>query len=378
MGTEMIAKVKLLKTIGKYYDYAAKGNGLDWHKNTFVLAPNAYGKSTLVNVLRSLRENDPKLIRARKTLGAAAAPEAVIVVDGANHVFNGTRWDKPFPAIQIFDAPFIHANILAHIGHEHKKNIHKIIIGAEGVRLAEELAALKTREKAKSQEVTNLVGQFNRGGFTSSMDAFLAIAPAEEAAVGGRIQKLEQEIKSKESEAVVQALGFPRQAVPPSFDLTTAKTLAGKKLAAAHEAAEKKVLAHIDRNFKDSSQARLFIRQGLDQIQADCPLCGQDLKSAADLLDAYREFFDEAFRTYQQNVAGQIASLAKWNLDNDLTALASTHNANLATVRQWEPYRGPLTLPDLAETVDQCRANCAAHKEAVRAELEKKQTAKLD
>jgi len=371
----VIAKCQRIRSVGKFYSYAAKGEGLDWHKNTFVFAPNAYGKSTLVNVLRSLRDNDPKLIRARKTLGAVAAPEAVIVVDGANHVFNGTRWDKPFPTIQIFDAPFIHANILAHeIGHEHKKNIHKIIIGAAGIRLADELASLKTREKAKSQEVTNLVGQFNRGGFTLSMDAFLAIAPEEEAAVGGRIEKLEQEIKSKESEAVVQALGFSRQVVPPSFDLTTAKTLAGKKLAAAHEAAEKKVLAHIDRNFKDKTQARQFIRQGMDQIQADCPLCGQDLKNATDLLKAYREFFDEAFRAYQQGVAGQIASLAKWNLDNDLTALASTHNANLATVRQWEPYLGSLTLPDLAETVDKCRANCAALKDAVRAELEKKQT----
>lgn len=370
----MITKAKRLKKIGKFYDFSCSANDLDWHKNTFVFAPNAYGKSTLVNVLRSLRENDPKLIRARKTLGAVAAPEAVLVVDGANHVFNDTRWDKPFPAIQIFDAPFIHANILAHeIGHEHKKNIHKIIIGVAGIKLAEELASLKTREKATSQEVTTLVGQFNRGGFTLSMDAFLAIAPAEEAAVVCRIQKLEQEIKSKESEAVVQALEFPRQVAPPSHDLTTAKTLAGEKLVAAHEAAEKKVLDHIDLNFKDKTQARQFILQGMEQIQADCPLCGQDLKNATDLLKAYREFFDEASRTYQQSIAGQISSLTKWNLDNDLTALASTHNANLATVHQWEPYLGSLTLTDLAETVDKCRANCAALKDAVRAELEKKQ-----
>jgi len=371
----MITKCKRLKNIGKFYDYSGQANVLDWHKNTFVFAPNAYGKSTLVNVLRALRDNNPKLIRARKTLGAVAAPEAVIVVDGENHVFNDTRWNKPCPTIQIFDTSFIHENILAHeIGHEHKKNIHRIIIGAAGIKLVEELASLKTKEKAESQKVTDLVRQFNRGGFTLSMDAFLAIAPAEETTVNGRIQKLEQDIKSKETEAVVQKLVFPRQIVPPSYDLTTAKTLAEKKLAAAHEVAEKKVLAHIDRNFKDKTQARRFIRQGMDQIQADCPLCGQDLKNATDLLKAYREFFDEAFRAYQQGVAGQIASLAKWNLDNDLTALASTHNANLATVRQWEPYLGSSTLPDLAETVDKCRASCAALKDAVRAELEKKQT----
>lgn len=308
-------------------------------------------------------------------MGEDAESEAVIIVDSGNRVFNGTGWNNSFPTIQIFDAPFIHDNVLTHeIGHEHKRNIHKIIIGAEGVKLAEQLAALKTGEKTKNQEVKGLVDQFSRGGFTSSLDAFLGIAPEEEAVVGGRIQKIEQELKSKESETVVQSLGLPRRVTPPSYDLTTAKALAGKKLAAVHEAAEAKVLAHINRNFKDKLQARQFIRQGLDQIQADCPLCGQDLKHAADLLAAYREHFDDAFRTYQQSVAGQIASLEKWNLDNDLTALESIHNGNVATVRQWEPYLGPLPLRDLAKIVKQCGVNCATFKRAVQAELEKKQT----
>ncbi len=49
----MITKIKLLRKIGKFYDFSSSANALDWQKNTFVFAPNAYGKSTLVNVLRS-------------------------------------------------------------------------------------------------------------------------------------------------------------------------------------------------------------------------------------------------------------------------------------------------------------------------------------
>jgi len=369
----MITKVKRLKNIGKFYDFSAQANTLDWHKNTFVFSPNAYGKTTLVNVLRSLRDNDPKLIRARKTLGATANPESVIVIDGANHVFNGAKWDRHHPAIPIFDAPFIHANILAHeIGHEHKKNIHRIIIGAQGVNLSEELAALKTNEKAKSQEVENLVRQFKGGVFSFLMDAFLAIPATEEAAVGARIQKLEQDIKAKESEAVVQVLGAPKQMAAPSFDLSTARTLSAKKLA-AHEGAEKQVIAHIDHNFKDKTQAKQFIRQGFDLMHADCPFCGQDLKNATDLLNAYRDFFDEAFRAYQQGLSQQVAALEKWNLDNVLTTLVSTHNANLATVRQWDPYLGAIGLPDITATVEKCRAGLAELKDKVQSELEKKQ-----
>ena len=287
----MINKVKRLKTIGKFYDFSEQSNALDWRTNTFVFAPNAYGKSTLVCVLRSLRDNDSKMICARKTLGAVVAPEATIVIDRTNYVFNGTRWEKPFSSIQIFDAPFIHANIVTHeIGHEHKKNIHRIIIGERGIKLAEEFAALKAKEKTKSQEVATLAGQFYQGGLTYSLDAFLAIPPEEESAVGPRIQKLEQDIKSKQSETIIRGLSFPRQLTVPSFDPSSAKVLAGKRLAAVHETAEKRVLAHIDKNFKDKTKARQFIRQGLDLIQEDCPLCGQNLDSADNLLKATERF----------------------------------------------------------------------------------------
>lgn len=371
----MITKVKRLKTIGKFYDFSAQANALDWYRNTFVFAPNAYGKTTLVTVLRSLRDNDPNLIRARKTLGAATEPEALIVIDSANHLFNGTRWDRPYPAIQIFDAPFIHANILTHeIGHEHKKNIHKIIIGSEGVKLADELSNLKAKEKAKSQEVVNLVNQFNRGGFiTLSLDAFLALHPGEEAAVGRRIQQLEQDIKSKQSEGVVQGLGFPITIEAPAFDSSGVKAIVAIKLTAAHETAEKLVLEHIDSNFKDKVHAKQFIRLGLDQTQANCPFCGQNLKNATDLLKAYREFFDDAFRSYQQSVAQQLALLSGWNVDNVLTALVSAHNSNLATLRQWEPYLGRIVLSDVVATVDSCRARLVVLKGKAQSELEKKQ-----
>ena len=370
----MITKAKRLKNIGKFYDFSSSANDLDWNKNTFVFAPNAYGKTTFVSVLRSLRDNDPKLIRSRKTLGAIENPEAVISISGVNHVFNGAQWDKPCSDIQVFDAPFSQSNILTHeIGHEHKKSIHRIIIGEQGKKLAEELAALKTKEKGKSQEVTSLVGQFNRGHFTLSMDVILSIPAGEEAVVEERIQKLEQDIKSKESEEAVLKLGRPHPIAAPSFDLSDTKALASQKLIAVHEAAEREVLAHIDRNFKDKSQARQFIRQGLEVMQKDCPFCGQEINNAGDLLKAYREFFDETFRAYQQTVVQQLTSLENWNLDNDLTALISLHNANLATVRQWEKYLGDIALSDFGATVDRFRPALAASKRSVKSEMERKQ-----
>lgn len=371
----MITKVKRLKSVGKFYDFAGKGDGLDWHRNTFIFAPNAYGKSTLVNVLRSLCENDPNVLRARRTLGHTAGPEAVLIIDGQNYVFNSAKWDKSCPTIQIFDAPYIHDNILSHeIEHEHRKKHHKIIIGAQGVQIASELTSLKLEEKGKRQEVDILTRRFKDQGFVHhTLETFLAILPAEEVTVPGRIQQLEQDIKSKESETIVRGLGFVTPLSSLNFDLSATKALAGRKLAAVHEAAEKRVLDHIDRNVKVKGLAKDFIRRGLELLQADCPFCGQDLKDAADLLRAYQEFFDDAFRAYQRELKEKAETLANWNLDNNLTALVSSHNANTATLRQWEAFISAQALPDTAAVVDAARSKLGDMKARVQAELEKKQ-----
>lgn len=371
----MISKIKHLKNIGKFYDFSAKGSGLEWHKNTFLFAPNAYGKSTLVNVCRSLRENDPKLIQARKTLGSVGSPEAVLIVDGTNCVFNGTTWDKVCSEIQIFDIPFVHANILTdEIEHEHRKNMHKIIIGSAGVELVKELSTFKTQEKNKRQQFENLRSEFNKAGFVHhTLDSFLAIPATEETAVPPRITDLEKGIKSKETESHVRTLGFPVPITAPAFDLSVTKMLAAKKLAAAHEVAEKRVLAHIDKNIADKSRARQFIRSGLDLVQTDCPFCGQDLQTAAILLDAYHEFFDESFRTHQAKLSQATSQLDKWNIDNELTSLISSHNANSATIRQWDPYIGAEILPDASIFVEEARKKLTASKAKVMDKLDRKQ-----
>lgn len=371
----MIQKLKLLKSTGKFYDFNAKGNGLDWHKNTFLFAPNAYGKSTLVNVFRSLRDNAPQIMRARKTVNATTTQEAVVIVDGANHVFNGTKWDNPCPVLHIFDTTFINTNILAQeIEHAHRKSIHLLIIGAQGGKLAQELATLKNREKERRKQFDDLATKIKPPFFVHiQLDAFLNLPASEEADVIPRIQKLEQDIKSKESEGQVRKLGNPSTVSAPSFDLATLKTTVTQKIAAVHEDAEKRVLSHIAKNFKDNAQAKDFIRRGLDTKQADCPFCGQDLKNAADLISAYQQYFDDAFRVYQQKLAEQFKSLTNWNLDNKLTELVSSYNANNTVVKQWESFIDKIVMLDLASIVQDCRTKLAELKTEVQTELENKQ-----
>jgi wobble nucleotide-excising tRNase len=116
--------------------------------------------------------------------------------------------------------------------------------------------------------------------------------------------------------------------------------------------------------------AKEFIRRGLELVKADCPFCGQDLNNAAELLKAYQEFFDDTFRTYQKELEEKAESLSSWNLENALTSLASAHHANTGLLRQWEPFVGAETLPDVAAIVDAARSKLSNLKAKVHAERE--------
>lgn len=370
----MITKMRQLKNIGKFFDCSAKDTCLDWHKNTFILASNAYGKSTLVHVLRSLQSNDSNLIRARKTLGSTTSSAAVVIIDGENYVFDGTQWNKSHSDIQVFDTSYIHDNILTNeICLDHKKNIYKIIIGEQGIKLAAEIAELKEKEGVQKDVKEALAKQFNDAKLDLPIEDFVALLPEEEAASQLRVKQLEADLKSKETEGIVSKLGYPEKVKLEIPDIPKVKLTANETLATAHEQAEKLVSAHIGKNIKEAAQAKQFIQQGLAQVQSDCPFCGQNLENAASLLQAYRNFFDEAFAAFQKRIALELAEINRWNIDNDLTKLLATYRENMSLTKAWAPFISVDALPPLGTTLEECRSRLLELKALAVLELEKKQ-----
>ena len=206
----------------------------------------------------------PELSGRGKTVNSSTSPEAVIIIDGVNYVFNGIKWDKHCPALQIFDTLFIHANIFAHeIEHEHRKNIHRIIIGSQGVKLAQELSSLKSREKDQRKQLDSLITQFRTAGFQHTLDAFLSIHTQEELAVTERIKKLGAGYRDKEIRSTRSGHSVARRSLPPQPSTCPHwRAIAIRKIAAIHEDAEKRVLAHINKNIRDKANAKEFIQQG--------------------------------------------------------------------------------------------------------------------
>jgi wobble nucleotide-excising tRNase len=66
----MIRKILSISNIGHFIDYKVKGskewNG-EFHKINIIYAENATGKTTLATILKSLAQNDLKLLNFKKT-----------------------------------------------------------------------------------------------------------------------------------------------------------------------------------------------------------------------------------------------------------------------------------------------------------------------
>src|SRR3989338_2351347 len=163
----MIEKFISIKNIGRFRDCASHGD-VTFRRLTLLFAENGRGKTTLCAILRSLKTGQHEFIFARKTLGANSPASVQIRLDGNTVSFSNSAWNSTYPDIVIFDSVFIHDNVYAgdYIDHDHKKNLYRVIVGMQGVQLANQIEDLdgkirkantdiNTKKEAVSRTVPN-------------------------------------------------------------------------------------------------------------------------------------------------------------------------------------------------------------------------------
>ena len=146
----MLRKFISIKNVGRFLSSAGVGNP-QLSRHVLIFGANGFSKTTLCAILRSLQSGDATGITGRKTLGADAEPLVDILADGGNALFQVGTWSRTIPEIAVFDGTFVAENV--HSGDvveiDHKRNLYRVIIGREGVALAqdEERLALEIRDK---------------------------------------------------------------------------------------------------------------------------------------------------------------------------------------------------------------------------------------
>lgn len=151
----MLKKIISIKNVGRFRNSAAAGNP-QLGKYTFILGANGFGKTTICSVLRSLDTDDASLVIGRKTLGATGNRTIELLLEGGPTSFDGAAWTASAEKLAIFDGTFITQNVYSGeaVDIDQKRNLYRVIIGEDGVSLAEEDARLATESRAKTGEIS--------------------------------------------------------------------------------------------------------------------------------------------------------------------------------------------------------------------------------
>src|SRR5205823_5173284 len=150
----MIQRIISIKNVGRFKNCTAAGD-VTFRRYTLIFAENARGKTTLCAILRSLLTNTPAFVIGRATLGAIEPPEIQLLTGNGTISFRNAAWSAALSDIAVFDGTYISENVFAgDIVHaDHRRNLYRVIIGAQGVALAGRVNDLDEQVRNKNVEI---------------------------------------------------------------------------------------------------------------------------------------------------------------------------------------------------------------------------------
>lgn len=261
--------------------------------------------------------------------------------------FRDGAWSASFPDIAIFDGTYISDNVFAGdvVDTEHRRNLYRVIIGAQGVRLAGRLDALDNQIKTKNNEIRDGRTHMQRHVPTGMpVEAFIALPKV--AAIDEKIAAKEQELQAVQRAAQLQQRAGLAAVAAPVFLAAFAEVLA-KTLENVAAGAEQRVADHLARH-RMQARGETWLREGLPYVvDESCPFCGRTL-AGVDLIQAYRGFFSTEYHALRNEVTNLSEQVDGALAERVSAAIEQTLLQNTNSVEFWRQYCD-LTPPVLPE-----------------------------
>lgn len=336
----MIKQINSINNVGVFREFP-NGGSIQFEKLTFIYGLNTKGKTTLTDILSSLKENEPTLITSRKSIPTVNSNQSVRIsvrIHNATNqlpcTFSNNSWTQlnSNDDLHIFGSDFIHKNLFTglSIERQNKENFTRFVLGQQGVQLATQIAEDKRTLRQKRGALTIILPAYLRGKEEAEYSPFLSTDPASINLEGTKQQlaDLEQRLRQEQ-----QRLERPREILSiedvSQFNVSTTSVqelvgqttvLLEREFNEISSAAIAKLQEHIENNFELTENAEQWIKEGLDTRKLDsenCSFCGQSLETAADLINAYHSYFNEAYRNYISDISNTIESLRRqWRVLN--------------------------------------------------------------
>ena len=334
-----IKRVKEIINVGIYKKFI-NGGDKEFKKLTLIYGLNTYGKTTLIDIFQSLKDNKSSLINNRKTIPNVNEDQKIILSVSEENgkeekiSFQNSMWNKSnfSDKIEIFGENFIDINVFTHsiIERDNKENFTDFILGQLGVNKAKKIEEKKIRLRKNNSDLKNVVPLFVKGKPTKEIDDFINYSVEEFDFEDIKKQLIEKETELQEEE---KRLSNPQKIIdmPQPNELEIKKIdildnikkinfVLGKDYSNIKDETLKKLNEHINTNFLDSNNAEQWIRKGLKYTKDDnCPYCGQNLQNAKDLIDVYDKFFDKSYNEFINTISSaledNIANVEKMHFD---------------------------------------------------------------
>jgi wobble nucleotide-excising tRNase len=371
--TLFLKKITSIKNVGKFKSGGVSGG--EYAKYTLFYGGNGRGKTTLCAVLRSLRDNKPVEITRRQTFGSQLAPEVQMLLDSGPIKFNAGAWNNTHSDIHIFDQHFIRENVHAgvEIALDQRRNFYRVVVGADGVRLANELdeldakatsvqTTIKTDEKALLQHVP--------AGMT--LEKFLNLS--ENSKIDEEIAQANLTLKAIDSaDKIAKRSGL---IVPDLPDFPSGfETILAKSLDDVSNEAAKLVEGQVQRHeFHEDGEA--WLAKGTAHIRDEkCPFCSLSV-AGNQLVAAYRGYFSEAYAAHKAALTEFSYTLDKCIGETAALQLHSCFKEAATEAEFWGDYCDHgYTSP---ATIDEIIASSAALHTAARKLIDQKINAPLE
>ena len=332
----MLKKIVAIKNVGRFRNSAAPGNP-QLSKHTLILGANGYGKTTFCAILRSLQTGDASHVLGRRTLGTTEAPTVELLLDAAPSRFNGTAWSAVHPAIAIFDGMFVAENV--HSGEvveiDHKRNLYRVIIGEDGVRLAEEDAKLAADSRTKTGEISTAAKAIQPHVPPGmKLEAFVSLTAT--ADIDAQVAEQERTVA-----AIRQAGAIKDRAVLSEFALPILPegfaALLLRTIDDIAQDAERRLAEHLAAHGMAADGGN-WIAEGVNHAGNDtCPFCGQDIRGLP-LIAAFRAVFSDRYKALGTDIAAMRTQVAKLFGDAMLARFDTLAEQNKGGAEFWGNY----------------------------------------
>jgi wobble nucleotide-excising tRNase len=335
----MLHKLVRLNNIGRFHH--CECSHLDIGDFNLVFAENGAGKTTLAGILRSIGRDESGYISERATVGARADPRVKLLTrtNGALQFESGS-WGRSTSkvSVDVFDSHFVNENIYSGhtLSHDHKKRLHRFVIGERGRDLSERISRIDTLSRKLQQHIGAIEDRINDTKIDNiSIDDFLSLPEVDD--VDEKVRQTERRLNAQKKASELREQDDLDVPSLPKIPMDEIQDLLSRSLDDVADDAESVVTDHISDCMDDKGES--WVQQGLEYAQSEeCPFCGRNI-SGIDLVKAYKDYFNAEYKALKADVEYKQQSLSTSILpDNGWRQVISILDSNKNRFSLWSDY----------------------------------------